>query len=56
MHPVLSADIVFVARIREIVNLDVVLHAFAYEAQAVLPKDDGVDGSLANQQLSLQQK
>ena len=54
MHPVLSSDIMLMTRIREIVHLDIALHAFADEAQAMLPKYDRVDGPLAYQQLAFQ--
>ena len=37
MYSVLAHDVVFVARVREVVDLYVVHYAGAYEAEAVLP-------------------
>ena len=53
MDSVLSGHIVLVARVREVVHLYVVLHALAYETEAMLPKDHGIDGSLADEQFAL---
>ena len=53
MNPVLTHDVVLVTRVREVVHLDVVLHALTHETQAVLPQNHRVDGSLADEQLAL---
>lgn len=47
MYPVLTHDIVFMARVWEVVNLNVVLYAFPYKAEAVFPYYNRVDCALA---------
>ena len=54
VNPVFAAYIVLVARVREVVDLYSVHHADAYEAEAVLPQNDRVDGSLADEKLALE--
>ena len=54
VYSVLAGYIVLMTWIREIVYLDSVHHAGAHEAEAVLPQNDRVDGSLADEKLALQ--
>ena len=54
MHPVPAGDVVLMARVWEIVHLNIVLHTFAYETEAVLPYDDRVYCALADQKLALE--
>ena len=54
MNPVLAHDIVLGPRIWEIVHLHVILHAFPDKAQAVLPDDDRVYDSLADEKLAFE--
>ena len=49
-----SEDIVFGARVREVVQLDVLLDASLDKAQAVLPEHSVVDGSLADEKLAFE--
>ena len=54
VNPVFAAYIVLVARVREVVDLYSVHHACADETEAVLPQNDRVDGSLADEKLALE--
>ena len=54
MDSVLSCHIMLVAWIREVVDLDVVLHAFTYEAQTMLPYNNRVDSALTDEELALE--
>ena len=54
MDSVPAQHIVLRARIREIIHLDIVLYAFPYETEAVLPQNHIVHGTLAYQELALQ--
>ena len=54
MDSVLSCHIVLVARVREIIHLHIVLHAFAYETEAVFPYDYRVDCALADEKLAFE--
>ena len=54
MDSVLSHHIMLCARIWEIVYLYIVLDAFAYEAQTMLPYDHRVNSTLADKQLALE--
>ena len=54
MDPVLAHHIVLGARIWEIVHLNIVLHAFTYETQTVLPHDHRVNRALTDEKLALE--
>ena len=54
MDAIPTHDIVLRTRIREIVHLDMILYAFAYKIQAMLPEHDIVYGPLADKELSFQ--
>ena len=50
----LAPHVVLCLRVREEVNLDIVIDAFLYEAQAVLPYYNRVDNALAYEKLALE--
>ena len=54
MDSVLAHNIMFSARIREIVYLDIVLDAFPDEAETVFPYYYRVDCTLTDEKLALQ--
>ena len=54
MDAVFSADIVLGTRIREIIQLDIVLDTFADKAQTILPDNSLVNRTLADQKLAFQ--
>ena len=54
MQGITTIDIMLGAWIREVINLDVVLDAFPYKAQTVLPYDNRVDCSLTYEKLAFQ--
>ena len=54
MYPVLTHDIVLMARIWEVIHLDVVLDTLSYKAEAVFPYDNRIDCTLADEKLTLE--
>jgi hypothetical protein len=54
VYSVLAGNIVLMARVREIIDLNVILDTFSYEAEAVLPYDYRIDSTLTDQELALE--
>ena len=52
MYPFLASHIVLRTRVREEIHLYIVVDAFLYEAQAVLPYHHRIDDSLTYQELA----
>ena len=54
MDSVFSTYVMLVTWVREVVHLYIVLHAFAYETEAVFPYDYRVDCALADEKLAFE--